>query len=563
MAERANLLLLSIAAAVLAVYLLLSGGGAAGVAHPSARIVPEQRADRLEAITIDRPGKPAVTLERAPDPDGFRMTAPAVAPVDDAAVSDLVGTLEVLSYRREVAAEDAGSAGVNHPRAVLHLRYQRAGEVVLRVGAAVGVTDQSWLARGDRVFLVNGYAARALIRGASDLRARQPLPTRHRDVTGLEIHTTGGDLVLSGRPLAVHLPQLSGAARADAGAVRALLDHLDDLRLTRFLPAAAPPRAAALSVRVIGEGGTRELVERGPCPDHEGEVAVTTPIGTGCVSEVAVTELAMAVALAPHLVNHHLVALDAGRPTAIDLSDGDRHLVADGGGWREVGSAAIDADAVVDWAQALDALPADGFAPPVAGARVVATVTLHYAGDRADRVELLAAGRDWMVRRAGEPIAFAAGDGARAVFAPPRARFRDRSLWSFDPSAVRAIDRHGPRGETSLERGQLLEDWTVRAPAGAGPDGAVIGKLLEAVARLRAERFVADRAAPAFGLSRPRARISVAFEPPGGARVQRGLEIGAAATDGCYARITGEDAVMVIDAGDCETLLAPWTRQSP
>ncbi len=406
MADRANLLLLSIVAAVMAVYLVLTGGGAPGTAHPSARIVPEQRADQLEAITIDRPGKPAVTLERAPDPDGFRMVAPADAPVDDAAMSDLVGTLEILSYRREVAPADAAGAGLDRPRAVLHLRYDRAGEVVLRVGATLDMTDQSWLARGDRIFLVDGYAARALVRGADDLRARQPLPTRHRDVTGLEVHTAGGDLVLSGRPLAVHLPDLPGAARADAGAVRALIDRLDDLRLTRFLPAAAPPRAAALSVRVIGESGTRELAERGPCPGQAGEVAVTTPIGAGCLPEVAVAELAMAVALAPQLVDRHLVALDAGRPTAIDLADGDRHLVAGGGTWHDAGGQPIDADAVVEWAQALDALPGDSFAPAPSGARVTGAVTLHYAGDRADRIELLAAGRDLMVRRAGEPIAF-------------------------------------------------------------------------------------------------------------------------------------------------------------
>ena len=560
MADRTNLLLLSIAASVLAVYLVLSGGGARGGAHPSARIVPEQRADRLDAITIDRPAEPPVTLERAPDPDGFRMVAPARAPVDDAALSDLVGTLEVLSYRREVAPAAATGADLDHPRAVLHLRYDRAGEVVLRVGAALDVTDQSWLARGDRVFLVDGYAARALVRGAADLRARQPLPTRYRDVTGLEIHTTGGDLVLSGRPLAVHLPDLPGAARADAGAVRALLDHLDDLRLTRFLPDAVPPRVAALSVRVIGGSGTRELVELGPCPGHEGEVAVTTPVGAGCVSEVAAAELAMAVALAAHLVDPHLVALGAGRPTAIDIADGGRHLVANGGTWHDGDGAAVDADAVVDWAQALDAVPAGGFGPPAEGARVVSTVTLHYAGDRADRIELLAAGRDLLVRRAGEPIAFPAGEGARAVFAPPCARFRDRSLWSFDPSAVREVERRGARGETALERGELLEDWTVRSPAGAGPDGAAIGRLLEVVARPRAARFVADRATPAYGLARPRARVGVTFAPPGGAREKRGLEIGGAAADGCYARVGGEDAVLVIGAEDCETLLAAWTK---
>ncbi len=114
--------------------------------------------------------------------------------------------------------------------------------------------------------------------------------------------------------------------------------------------------------------------------------------------------------------------------------------------------------------------------------------------------------------------------------------------------------------ETALERGQLLEDWTVRAPSGASPDSAAIGRLLEVVARPRALRFVADRAVPAHGLAQPRARITATFAPPTGESAQRGLEIGAPTTDGCYARATGEEAVMVIGADDCASLLASWTR---
>lgn len=562
MGSRGTLIVLSVIAAALAAWVVLGARSDDGISR-STRVLPEQSNATLMRLEARSPDGAGVVLERDADSGSYRVVEPVQAPADPAAVDDLLRTLEILSYRREVEAGDAVS-GMDAPRATLTLTYDTRGTVELRLGAHVDTTEQDFVARGDRsgVYLIDGHAGRVLervARGPESLRARRALRTRDRDLTGVEIHAGGASLILSGRPLAVHLDGLPGAVRADPDAVEALLGRIDDLRLTRFVDQALPePPDGAVSIKLVGEHPA-ELVEHGPCPDAEGERLVATPVGAGCVRALELAAITFAVSLGPELVDRHLIALDQGKPVSITVTTaGGERLVmrATGAGWAPEDAGDLDADAVLEWARELSELPGGALVPAPASPPQ-ARVILELAGGRTDTIALYRTSTGLLVGRAGEAVAFPVDAAAASVFSPPRLRFRPRALWSLDPTTLRAAERRAGTATARLERGQLLEDWS--SPSGT-VDPAAAGALAEAAARARAVAWVATGPRPAHGLGASADVLSLQFEDLSGQPVRHRLRLGADADEGCYAQVDDDPAVAILPAPTCSALRARWTE---
>lgn len=532
--RNADLIALSLVAAVMAVYVALSGGGDDAIVD--SHVVPEARTAELVAIERRAGGQ----LERfAREADGtWMMVAPERAPLDAAAMRDLRGTLELLRYRRVVPAADGAARGLDPARVVLELGFEGGSTVSLAIGRHDEDTDQTWVARGERRvhYLVDGYAGRALAREGADLRVRRPLPTRYRDVTGVEVGAGDRSVVFSGRPLSLHLDG-GGRARVDPEAARSILDRLDDLRLARFVSMPADPPEAGLRVRVIG-AGTRELTDHGPCPGVDGERLVDTSVGAGCVAEERLAELALVLDFADRLIDPSLVGLGRERPLSIEIARGDRALVLEavGGGWQRRGGDEVSHEAVWEWARALAEATAGEPRRVAEDAPVVATASFEYA-DRTDRVELLDGD---LGRRAGEPIAFPLAPGAGRLFDPETPRFRDRAVWSRDPSALRSITQRVGGRRVEVRRGQLLDDWEVR---GADLDRDRIGALVEALSRLRARAYTGET------MGRVTTVIEVEF-----ADAREVLEL----DDDCRARTTTDATVFELTDADCALLAPTW-----
>ncbi len=187
-------------------------------------------------------------------------------------------------------------------------------------------------------------------------------------------------------------------------------------------------------------------------------------------------------------------------------------------------------------------------------------------------------------------------------------RFRPRGLLSREPYSLREV-RAYRRGQlvAHIERGDGLSDWRVRVPAGhvlradaqrgwaservvAEPSrveaggtaaearraqardaaaetrasGAIIDLLRQAIARLRAQRFIAEEPRPTHRLSPPPLRVEAHFDPgpldPDDALLSHVIEFGADTADGCLARLDGRGPVFELDGARCDLLSGQWTQ---
>lgn len=561
MGSRGNLIALSVIAAALAAWVVL-GAPEAGDARRSTRVLPEHASGPLERLEARGPDGTRLVLER--DAGGYRLVEPVQAPADPVAVDDLLRTLELLSYRRSLA--DPGAiAGLASPRATLTVTYHGRRPVELVLGAHAATTDQDFIARTgrDAVYLIDGYAGRVLARAASGpdaLRARRALRTRGRDITGLEIRAGDASLIASGRPLALHLDGVPGSVRADVDAMHALLERIDDVRLTRFVAEPVPPAPAdAVSIKLIGED-PGELIEHGPCPGVSGERLVSTPIGVGCVREAELAAIAFAPSLGPALVDRHVVATGEGKPRAIELTCADGVALvmrATGAGWATDAAGPLDAEAVVEWARELDELPGRELVPLPTSAPI-ARVVIETASGRRDTIGLYRVAGQRVVGRVGEAMGFGVAPEAASVVTPPCVRFRPRSLWSLDPTGLRAVERRHGGAPVRLERGELLEDWTSAAGTVAAD---AIADLSELLARPRVVAWVASAPRPTHALGASAAEISATFDDLGGGPIRHVLRVGETVDGGCYAQADGDPAVARIAEPMCAVLRGAWTQR--
>jgi hypothetical protein len=560
-ADRATLILLSVIAAALAVVVIVDSGGQDGTVIESRRVVPGFRPSAAQRIIIEQSGGPATVIERGGD--GFALTEPMQAPADAAAVDDLLGTLELLSFRRRGGAPSA-ETGLSPPAATVTVEVAGGGRFELGIGARAGELDRVWVSHDGASYLVDGYAARALVRSAEELRSRRPLPFRRDQLTGIELHHGDTDLVLSGRPLAVHLDG-GGAVRAAPAAVDDLVDRLHELRFRRFAPAAGEPAPGALTVRVLGAAGPLRLAELGPCPGDPALRLIESSAGPGCVAAAELEAIAARAEGGPELLDRALVYRDGRSVTALAIEAGERdlRLEARGRAWTVTEDAGeerrAEPEAIRDWLEELsdtvagEPIPAAALEPGPPEATVEAghgpdlreRITIHHLPDRG-----------LVARRGNEPVFWPLSPDSVTELLPAGG-FRSRQLLTREPFGLRRVQAsRGGRVLEELVRGELAGDWS------AG-DAAVISGTLEqlrpVVAGLRAERFA--RAGEATGLASPRRVIEVELDPPPGAAepLRHTIEVGASADEGCYARVDGGTAAVLAE-GDCQVLLGPWTR---
>jgi hypothetical protein len=595
------------------------------VAPGSRRLVPA--CDSVARVVWERPGAASVILERMYGL-GYELSVPQGAgetrvPADERVVEDVLGTLELLSARRALPASRV-ERGLDQARLRVLVTCRGGRTTTLALGNRVAAMDRVWLARLDADadqpgphdlidYLIEGHAARALDRSLDDLRARRVFASLAASLAAdglsgdarIELRQGSRALALRGRPALVDLDSesLEPRVRADFGQVSTLVQRLRDLVIVRFVEGAPDDRAdaghiAPLTIHArVQSHVAATLEELGPCPppalpapaDAPAEPRdlrlVRTQLGTGCVAADALAAVAAFLDQPQRMIARTLVDL-AGSWERIRIlgPDGVNLMLTPRGGdvvmtvdYQGHGSETLTAEraAVDEWLAALAAIAGSAIVP-VAELNVtpelVFTLLVMQSGTEA-LVELYrdprpaGAAPRWLARRDGEPIYLVldvALDAAGIAPVEPL-RFLPRTLLVREPFALREVTaRERGRVSEHLVRGELLDDWEARAPVRASLRPGSVDALRQALARLRAVRFVAEAPAPAHRLTSPRRRVEAVFDPgplDADVPIRDHVDIGADTPRGCLARLdTGKPSpVFELDRRTCDTLLGPWT----
>ncbi|HKA87387.1 MAG TPA: DUF4340 domain-containing protein [Haliangiales bacterium] len=539
---RRGLLALSLAVVALATAVALDRPRRAAPDEPG-RFFPGLAPASVRRIEIRAPSRPPLVLERTSE----ELTLPGL-PTDRDAVRDLVASLALLASRRRAPA--GPGHGLETPRLEVGVTDDK-GTRVLLVGNREPALGRVWAAlRGaPEHHLVDDWAARAVDRTADDLRRRAPFAGG--DVASVRLEAGGTTIDIAGRPAGVAVP--GGRALADHRKLAALIGRIEELRALRFV--AAAEGTASLILTVDGE----TLRALGDCA--AGERLAASPVGAICLPSDAVAALEKLASSPLEWVERGPFAASPGAVRAIDLRPAagpTLHLERAAGAWLLDGKR-IDDTAVDGWLRELAAVRATSVASaaPVAARPAGADEIAVQAGG-APEVAWLAGGT---IRRPGEPIALAAPRGTERFFRADPVEFADRTVLSFEPSALADVDIDGERAV----RGASLDDWSLRAPVVVAADSAAIDKLRETLAALRARKVAAARSTPEHGLAPPRHVVTLGLAPaPGQERGETHvLEIGAeTATGACYARRRGDGPVYLLGPDDCRALAAHLaTRQ--
>lgn len=205
----------------------------------------------------------------------------------------------------------------------------------------------------------------------------------------------------------------------------------------------------------------------------------------------------------------------------------------------------------------LPAEPPPGFDPPLA------TLTLTATDGTARRIDvggsppegaflLRVEGRPELLRVARAPVA--------AALASPE-DLRDRTLLRFERGSVDTLSFESPRMPPVLLQQDLATNlWSVLQPANVDVDLKLVFFMVNTLAELRAESFVALPPA-AVGLSEPQATVTVRFLDGTGAR----LRVGRDTTDTrgrpvVFVAVDGKEGVYTIPAATWDKLRAGFGR---
>ena len=213
----------------------------------------EGEAQRLALVRGDE------ALVLAEEASGWTLKEPVTDGADQEAVERYLRNLrecereKVIVDSAAASAEQAAQYGLDAPRLQVRLQTQDGAEQVVAFGAD-SPTDRFTYAQlqGDNpaIFVVRAWRFDNLDKQVFDLRDRRVLAFAKDEVMQVERQGAGGEAVLARSAPDWHL-RAPVAARADADAVSALLDKIDQAEIEEFI--AEDPDADALARYGLGD----------------------------------------------------------------------------------------------------------------------------------------------------------------------------------------------------------------------------------------------------------------------------------------------------------------------
>jgi uncharacterized protein DUF4340 len=526
------------------------------------------RAGELQSVRVRRGGE-SYALLRAPgvrDAEGKEETRWQIeargrkVDADPAAADKFVSALEFASPERRLPGGGAGRAetGVEAPRLTIEIAMGSLSPRLVVGGPAPRPEGAVYAEAEGTLVVLRKETLAAIDLPASAFLPRELVPYLSTDLARVELGGEGGLRTLtrdSGQ--APWRFVQGGDVRAARPAADQLGQALADLRADAVLEPSEAERAQASAPLVQmalvprdGAKSTARYVVGGACPSRPDDVVARRlepdPRGA-CVARSVFDALAQGPgAWADRRA--FFARDDEIEELIVEGPAGRLELARKGQGWRE--RAPEEADLPRESALALvkaltsaegaEALPpgthADRFAPP-RGKVTLRTSGLGEGGP-SEVVEVGAPleGGKVPLRRAFDARVLVVPSDVAAAFGPRPLALRPRALLTLAPEALRRLEVVGPNRQV-LEKGPDGH-WRLVEPKGLPVDLAAAAEAASAVARLEAERWVAEADAPEYGLNPPRLAVSfLADEGP--APKAHALALGADAAGGVFARLDG------------------------
>ncbi|HUS32052.1 MAG TPA: hypothetical protein VMZ53_26310 [Kofleriaceae bacterium] len=362
------------------------------------------------------------------------------------------------------------------------------GDAIFAIGEKLEGTEQTWILRGRRAYLVDGWVANALAPGRLALHVRRPLADAKVDP-----HSHG--------------------IWIDPAVVQDIRATLDALELVSLDGKEGTPGAKAFGAEQLGS-----------CDQNR--VYIRAPSGVGCVEAAAwqaIVDAEAKLAGPPE-------AIADRRPvpiTPVKLVVSDRHDITLAGKPQIDGVVDADAERV---RELLTALATPGELVPVP--ETAPTDALLAVAADGTQVQLHMFGNGVLYRR-GEPIAIKTP--SERLIARPSTDYRDPTRWREDPTTITSIKIDN----VTFERGAVLGEWTRKPPAkpGATVDTALVDALAQTLAVVRAPSNAGN------GKTTNGRTLKVTFTPPAGDPSTHTLVVSGAIRDGCRGRADNSEVI--------------------
>lgn len=557
----------------------------------------------VDHLQIERNG---LSAELRREPDGWTLTRPLAGRADQTVVQRLLDACERAARHATIEADELAlreltlaDFGLLNPQARLLVAGPRTRAELL-LGHATANSNELFACFGQagEVLVTDRGVLDALPSDAHALRDRAFYRGDPRRVVALALRRAGTGFVRLARESGGWRLTQPLAARADDGAVQAILESLAGARIARFVwpPAGSATNDSGMRAEMLGfglqgdESGVQiQVWEAGDpagrlfrlgtplssLPDH---VHALTPDG---LAVVAVTGAVLRAAQTPleSLRDRRLFAAASGDVQALDargpgLAVALRRTAA--GDW-ELTAPMVDRADPPMVARLLDDLlhlRAESFEDDAgslspAATNAVLSVALTTARDAMRLViEGMAGGGQARLSFTNAPtrylVATSQLERVLGLLRDPSA-LRDRTVLAIPADGLRRITVRRADGRTqSLDR-DAANAWRPSVP-GETLERAALDGWLALLARLRALRVETPRTAIAtndtYGLAAP--CLEVTLDLAAEDALRRVLSVGGTAPDGGrYAMVKGHDAVFVLDPETVRRMLLPLVRAAP
>jgi hypothetical protein len=508
-------------------------------------VLPAFRRDEVSRIEITK-GAEKLVLARDVDRDAdasWRVESPEPGPADPNAVEQLSSAFEFATFVRKVDPKAAPT--FDAPRATGSITM---GKITYRFalgGAAPTPEGASYFKlEGDAAYVISKEFTDQLLKGAAAYKSRTFVPYLSLDLASLEIR--GKTTVRLERTGELTFKVAGTGLRASREVLDKLWSAFAEMRAEAFTD--EPVKEPAFTITMTPKDGRKagEILVGGPCKDHPDDLIVsrTSPTRLDACAPKGITDgLSLT---ADDLADAKLFFAHEDELEELTLSDeagaNKIELARKGTGWHA--RAPFDRDLAGDEVDA-----ANTMASAIIRAKGTA-VSVFSPGDFTVRSHVHVRGGEMKddenvdvgQTAAGAWIAHRLSDNARIALEGEVARRlrpsksalkgRDVIVPQLDPKDVTALTlRCGVAQDLARENSQ----WKMTSPKGFTADQAATLDLVDQIARLRADAWIADSDDGSFGFST--SNCSVTITAKGGRTIA--LRIGRDGENGVYAIAEG------------------------
>lgn len=526
---------------------------------------------------------PALDAEGdAPSAAEWALAEPFETDADVAPIERLLGTLQYATWERELGTDPPPESGV--ALATHELVVVMAGATVrLSLGAdAVSPSGARYVSVASGSGAPVTYVVKK--RWVDDLfvegdvfRGRQIVPYRKSSVERLVLSSAAGVRRLRRAGSHFLFDGMLDDQRAEHRGLDRIFLALARARAEPFvnLDAAKAALASDASVRVslvprAADKPEASLEFGGRCPSNPEQIIAIRHLPeplAGCVDKGIIFALREP---ASALIDRHLFGFDADEVDTVRLVEGDAVLEFARGGdgfvLRQPRSAPLDSDAASDRLSRIleveGELLLDKRKPDNPALDAAITITLESSA-RAGEERIAETVRVGPAAADGTRRVYREVDGAVLAISPQSALslhadatlMKDLAVFDYALNQVRRVDVVFGDVKQTLERspeGVL----SLAAPKGYDVDGGLAVDLIDQLRKLRALRWVSDRATTGFGLDKPRATVRLSVQVDDQA-IERTLSIGSRAPGGYHASVDRDPGVFVVPRS-IERALGTW-----